>query len=52
MSQRLLSAGPDAALEELAQLMERENIGRLPVLDTGRWSGLVSRSDVLRALYS
>jgi tRNA nucleotidyltransferase (CCA-adding enzyme) len=51
MPQRLLSTGPDAALEELAQRMEKEDIGRLPVLDAGRLIGIVSRSDVLRALY-
>jgi tRNA nucleotidyltransferase (CCA-adding enzyme) len=52
MSQRLLTTNADAPLEELAQLMEREDIGRLPVLEAGRLVGIVSRSDVLRALYS
>jgi tRNA nucleotidyltransferase (CCA-adding enzyme) len=51
MSSRLLAATPSEPLEALAAAMEAHDIGRLPVLDQGRLVGIVTRSDVRRALY-
>lgn len=39
--------GPLASLREAADLMVRERIGRLPVVDGGKLVGIVTRSDLL-----
>jgi len=40
---------PDASLREAADVMVRERVGRLPVVDAGRLLGIVTRSDLLEA---
>jgi CBS domain-containing protein len=44
-----LVIGPDSTLREAADIMVRERIGRLPVVDAGRLVGIVTRSDLLEA---
>lgn len=51
MSQRLVTTPADASLERMLELLERHDIGRLPVMEDGRLLGIVTRSDVRRALY-
>lgn len=41
--------GPDASLRDAADIMVRERIGRLPVVDAGSLVGIVTRSDLLEA---
>jgi tRNA nucleotidyltransferase (CCA-adding enzyme) len=41
----------DASLEEALSLMQARDVGRLPVLAAGRMVGIVTRSDLLSALY-
>ncbi len=41
---------PDTGLEEVAQLMLRKHIKRLPVLEAGKLTGVISRADLLRVL--
>ena len=43
---------PDATAEQCAHLMEEKRIKRLPVVEHGRLVGLVSRSDLLKAVLS
>ncbi|MBX3503519.1 MAG: CBS domain-containing protein [Alphaproteobacteria bacterium] len=50
MSRDVICARASMPLRELAELMERHVIKRLPVLDGQRLIGIVSRSDLLRAL--
>lgn len=50
MSRDVICANAAMSLRELAELMERHVIKRLPVLDGQRLVGIVSRSDLLRAL--
>jgi CBS domain-containing protein len=50
MSAPAISVGPDATLAELAALMEKRGIKRVPVVEDGRLVGLVSRADLVRAL--
>jgi CBS domain/BON domain len=50
MSAELVTAEETTPAEEIARLMERHNIRRVPVLREGRLAGLVSRADLLRAL--
>lgn len=42
---------PDVPLEDALALMTEADVGRLPVLSGERLIGIVSRTDVLRALY-
>jgi tRNA nucleotidyltransferase (CCA-adding enzyme) len=51
MSQPVVSTSADASLEQALALMEREDVGRLPVLRGERLVGIVTRSDLLRVLY-
>lgn len=50
MTTRLTTVGPDAEVGEIAQLMERHHVKRLPVVDQGRIVGIVARGDLLRIL--
>jgi CBS domain-containing protein len=50
MSAPVETVAEDAAVEDVAALMERHRVKRLPVLRDGRLVGIVSRADLLRAL--
>lgn len=52
MTKEVVTAGEDTPLRELVELMERHQIKRLPILREGSLVGVVSRSDLLRALLS
>lgn len=49
MSARLFTLGPKETVVAAAQLMRRERIGAVPILDAGRLAGILTRSDVLDA---
>ena len=50
MSHPAVTASPDAELSDVVSIMDRKNVKRLPIVDGGALVGLVSRSDLLRAL--
>ena len=50
MQTALVTVRPDETLADLESLLLRERISGVPVLDGGQLVGLVSRSDVVRAL--
>lgn len=50
MTQPAISVAADAPLAEVVRLMERHRIKRLPVVDKGELVGLVTRTDLLRAV--
>ncbi len=50
MTQPAISVAADAPLAEVVRLMERHRVKRLPVVDKGRLVGLVTRTDLLRAV--
>lgn len=50
MTQPAISVATDAPLAEVVRLMARHRIKRLPVVDKGRLVGLVTRTDLLRAV--
>jgi len=50
MTSSVVSIAPDAPLSEVVALMEAQQIKRLPVLKKGQLIGIISRSDLLRAL--
>jgi len=51
MSRRVITISMATTLPEIQHLMIDHNIGRLPVIDSGRIMGIVSRTDVLRTLH-
>jgi len=50
MSRELISASEDASLGEIASLLEKHRIKRVPILKDGRLVGIVSRSNLVQAL--
>jgi len=50
MTTPALIVGPDAPLAELARLMRVHQVNRIPVVDSGRLIGVVTRGDVLAAV--
>ncbi|MBS7538979.1 CBS domain-containing protein [Ancylobacter lacus] len=49
MSRRVLSVHPDSSLADVADLLDRRGIKRVPVLDGGKLVGIISRADLVRA---
>lgn len=52
MTPEVITVACDAALEDVVVLMEKQRIKRVAVVEDGRMVGVVSRSDLLRALLS
>jgi len=52
MSTDVVSASEDTALGEIATLLERHRIKRVPILRGGKLVGIVSRSNLIQALAS
>ncbi|MDO9709283.1 CBS domain-containing protein [Paracraurococcus lichenis] len=50
MTRDLVTVGEDTGADEIARLMERHQIRRVPVLRDGKLAGIVSRADLLRAV--
>jgi CBS domain-containing protein len=50
MSQDVVTASPTASLAEVVELMTRHHVKRIPVVDAGKVVGIITRSDLLRAL--
>ncbi|MDO8847951.1 MAG: CBS domain-containing protein [Coriobacteriia bacterium] len=49
MARDPIAVGPDADLADLERLLVRTGIGRVPVVDGGVLTGIVTRKDLLRA---
>ena len=52
MSTHVISASEDTPLGEIATLLERHRIKRVPILRNGKLVGIVSRSNIIQALAS
>ena len=50
MSEPLLCISPEFSVENIARLMEKTNIRRFPVVEDDKIIGLVSNSDIMRAV--
>jgi CBS domain-containing protein len=50
MSQAIISISPEANLLEAAEIMEKYDVHRLPVIKNGKLVGIVSRADLIKAL--
>jgi len=52
MTRRVITAGPDTPLYEIANLLERNRIKRVPIVKDGKLVGIISRANLLQALAS
>ena len=52
MSNHVVTATEDASLNEIASLLEKHHIKRVPILKDGKIVGVVSRSNLVQALAS
>jgi CBS domain-containing protein len=50
MTREVVTVGPDTPVSEVAALLEARRVKRVPVLAAGKVVGMVSRSDIVRAL--
>jgi len=50
MSTTLIVSRPDIAIIDLASLMNTSKVNVMPIVESGKLQGLVSRGDVMRAL--
>jgi CBS domain-containing protein len=50
MTRRVVAAGPDMPLRDIATLLEKHGIKRVPVVHNGALIGIVSRSNLIQAL--
>src|SRR6516162_9168746 len=50
MTRKVLTVEEDTPLNEIAELLERHHIKRVPVLSDGRLAGIVSRANLLHGL--
>ncbi len=51
MKKRVVSVSPDTTVDEIANILVKKKIKRVPVVEGGKLVGIVSRIDVLRAKY-
>jgi len=51
MRKRVISVSPETPIDEIAAILVKRKIKRVPVLEGGKLVGIVSRIDVLRAKY-
>jgi CBS domain-containing protein len=47
MTEKVVTIGPDADLEALAELMVKRGVNPVPVVEEGRLVGIVSRADIV-----
>ena len=52
MTRRVITASSDTPVSEIAALLERNNIKRVPIVKGGKVVGIVSRANLLQALAS
>ncbi len=52
MTRNVISATPDTSLGDIAAMLERNRIKRVPIFDGGKLVGIVTRANILQALAS
>jgi CBS domain-containing protein len=50
MTRPVIGVRPSASLKQIARLLQKHDIKRVPVLVEGRLVGIVSRADLVRQL--
>ena len=52
MTRRVITATPDTPLHEVASLLEKHSIKRVPIMENGQLVGIVSRANLVQAVAS
>ena len=52
MTRRVITASPDTPLHEIAALLEKNSIKRVPIVNNGQLVGIVSRANLIQAVAS
>ncbi|MFN8577233.1 MAG: CBS domain-containing protein [Candidatus Sericytochromatia bacterium] len=52
MSDVLVTIKPDTTFDQIEKLIIENNMGRFPVIDNGKLVGIVTRTDILKAIYN
>lgn len=52
MTRRVITAAPDTPLQEIAALLEKNSIKRVPIVRNGKLVGIVSRANLVQAVAS
>jgi CBS domain-containing protein len=52
MTRDVVTAGPDTSLREIANLLEKHRIKRVPIVEDGQLLGIVSRANLVQVLAS
>jgi CBS domain-containing protein len=52
MTRNVITATPDTPLQDIANILEKNSIKRVPIIKDGKMVGLVSRANLLQALAS
>jgi tRNA nucleotidyltransferase (CCA-adding enzyme) len=52
MSKFIVTIKPETTFDEIEKLMIDNNMGRFPVIEHGKLTGIVTRTDILRELYN
>ncbi|MBI4050704.1 MAG: CBS domain-containing protein [Candidatus Doudnabacteria bacterium] len=50
MTDKVLSIGPDASIEDLADLFLRKKINPVPVIEKDKLMGIISRADIVKLI--
>jgi len=50
MTKNVITVSPSASLVEVAELIEKHDVNRLPVVSEGKLVGIVARADLIKAL--
>jgi len=50
MTRNVLTANPDTSIGDIADLLERNGIKRVPIMQDGKILGIISRANLLQAL--
>jgi len=50
MTRNVITAAPDVPLQEIANLLEKNGIKRVPIVTDGRLVGIISRANILQAV--
>jgi CBS-domain-containing membrane protein len=50
MTRRIATVGPDADLADVAHILQAHHIKRVPVVQDGKLLGIITRSDIVRAV--